>query len=256
MTPALWDMHVHLDFMRDMPEVVREAEAIGLGMFAVTVTPQGYENASRILQDLPNVHLCPGLHPWWIADGRCGTDDAARTAELVRNTRFVGEIGLDASPKHVPEGSLEQQISAFETICRACAETNETAGPKILSLHAVKTAGIILDILERTGCPGKCRCIFHWFTGSNEELNRALRSGCMFSLNEMMLHTRRGREYARQLPADRLLLETDAPPGQDIPFSAGEIKDSLIRTLNELNTIRGKDMQAIILRNSETLLKP
>ena len=252
--PELWDMHVHLDFMRDARKVAEDAAALGFGMFAVTVTPQGYIRAADELRSEPNVRLGVGLHPWWAADGRCGPDDVEKAAELARSTRFVGEIGLDASPKHVPEGSLPLQTAAFEKICAACAETSQPGAPKILSLHSVKAGGLTLDILERTGCLETCRCIFHWFTGSNEAMNRALRAGCMFSVNGMMLRTRRGREYARQLPAARLLLETDLPPGSDVPFTAGEIADSLEETLSELNAVRGADMRAVIVRNSASLL--
>ncbi len=254
MTAMLWDMHVHLDFMRDAREIAREAEALGLGLFCTTVTPQGYEKAAEILADAPNVRVGVGLHPWWAADGRCGRKDAALAAELLREAHFAGEIGLDASPKHVPEGSLDLQASLFEKICRACARTGTAAGPKILSLHAVKAAGLTLDILGYTGCLENCRCIFHWFTGSNEELTRAVRAGCMFSINDMMLRTRRGREYVRQIPADRLLLETDLPPGRDVPFTAREILTELENTLEEVNLIRGAEMRSVICDNSDRII--
>ena len=254
MTDMLWDMHIHLDFFRDARETAREAEALGLGLFAASVTPQEYEESSKILSGAPNVRTAVGLHPWWIADGRCGENDVSRVTELLRNTRYAGEIGLDASPKHVPPDSLDRQKSAFEKICRACALTSTPDAPKILSIHSVKSAGLVLDILAGAGCLANCRCIFHWFTGSNEDLTRAVRSGCMFSVNGMMLGTRRGREYARQIPADRLLLETDLPPGRDVPMTAREILDNLESTLEELRLIRGADMRAVICGNSARLL--
>ena len=254
MNPALWDTHIHLDFFHDARETAREAEELGLGMLAMTVTPRDHLRVLPELGDLPNVRLGVGLHPWWAADGRCGPEDAVLAADLARNTRFIGEIGLDASPKHVPEGSLDTQIKTFETICTACAETSDPAAPKILSIHSVKSAGLTLDILQKTGCLKSCRCIFHWFTGSNEELNRAVKAGCMFSINSMMLNTRRGREYARQLPADRLLLETDLPPGRDILFPAAKITEDLESTLTALELIRGSTLRDILLKNTENLL--
>ncbi len=256
MNDMLWDMHIHLDFFHDAREVAREAEALGLGLFAAVVTPQGYEEFSEILSDAPNVRLAVGLHPWWIADGRCGEADVSLVTGLLRNTRYAGEIGLDASPKHVPLDSLDRQKTAFEKVCRACALTSTPDAQKILSIHSVKSAGLVLDILENTGCLANCSCIFHWFTGSNEDLTRAVRSGCMFSINGMMLRTRRGREYARQIPADRLLLETDLPPGRDVPMTAREILEDLEITLEELRLIRGADMRALICGNSARLLCP
>lgn len=145
---------------------------------------------------------------------------------------------------------MDIQTAVFEMICKACSDSGCDGAPKILSLHSVQAADLMLDILERTGCLVGCCCIFHWFTGSGFALNRAVKAGCMFSVNEMMLNTRRGREYARQLPADRLLVETDLPPGEDVMFSAGEIMASLERTLEKLSVIRGTDMHPVISDNS------
>ena len=58
----------------------------------------------------------------------------------------------------------------------------------------------------------------------------------------------------RQIPAGRLLLETDLPPGEGIPFSAGKIIEALEQTLSELSAIRGTDLRETILHNSEELL--
>lgn len=253
----LWDMHVHLDFMREPQAVAQEADELGLGLFAVTVTPAGFERMQAELAGAPNVRVGVGLHPWWVADGRCDAGAIARAAYLARSTRFVGEIGLDRSPKHVPEGSLDTQVSALEAVARACAETSDVSAPKVLSLHSVQTAGLTLDVLARVGALESCACIFHWFSGTSDELHRAVQSGCWFSINEMMLRTRRGREYARQLPADRLLLETDLPPGEDVPFSAGEIRASLMRTVEGLAEIRSMpahEITRITCENSEALL--
>ena len=254
MTPTLWDMHVHLDFMQGPVAVAAQAQELGLGMFANTVTPGGYASAQTLLTDAPNVRVSVGLHPWWVADGRCDEDDAQRVAELVRTTRFVGEIGLDLSPRHVPEGSIESQLAAFETIVRACAETSDASAPKVLSIHAVRAAGLALDTLEEAGTLARCACIFHWFSGTSDELHRLVRTGCFVSVNEMMLRTRRGREYARQLPARQLLLETDLPPGEDVPFAAADILASLERTADQLSTIRHEDVRPLTCENSVRLL--
>ena len=257
MTPRLWDMHVHLDFMCDMDHVAREAQSLGLGLFATTVTPAGYVATRKAVGSAPNVRVGVGLHPWWVADGRCDKDEVAQAAELARASRYVGEIGLDLSPNHVPAASQGAQEAAFEALALACAETSSPQSPKVLSIHSVRAAGLALDILGRTGALESCACIFHWFSGTSDELHRAVKADCWFSINEMMLRTRRGREYARQVPAGRLLLETDLPPGEGVPFEAGEIVASLERTIETLAQIRGvaqADVTALTRDNSLTLL--
>ena len=259
MTPTLWDMHVHLDFMQDCAQVAASAAELGLGLFATTVTPAGYQRTAHTLSEAPNVRVGVGLHPWWVADGRCTEEDTHEAAALAADTRYVGEIGLDLSPSHVPDGSLDAQVSALECLAAACTAGSDARVRKVLSLHSVRAAGLTLDVLERTGTLPTCHCIFHWFSGTSDELHRAVKAGCWFSVNEMMLRTRRGREYARQLPESRLLLETDLPPGEDVPFLAQDILASLMRTAEQLAAIRGtttSNIASMTCANSQKLLEP
>lgn len=233
----LFDAHVHLDFMSNAAEVAADAARDGLDLYATTVTPAGYAKALATVGDRKNVHLALGLHPWWVADGRCGERDVRRFEELATTTRWLGEVGLDFSDGHTPHGSHGHQMEAFTRVCAAAAQTSST----VLSIHSVRAAGACLDVLADTGCLERCHCVFHWFSGSSDELHRAVTSGCWFSVNEMMLATRRGREYARQVPLEHLLTETDLPPHEGEPFSAGELEASLGRSIATLARLRHLD---------------
>lgn len=254
---SLFDMHVHLDFMLGPARVAHDAAALGLGMLAVTVTPGGYERAvgGMGLAGAPNVRVAAGLHPWWLADGRCGPDDVAALEALVGSSRYVGEVGLDFSPGHVGAAASGEgarlQVDAFERVCAAASRF----GDRVLSIHAVRSASVVLDVLERTGCRDSCACVLHWFSGSGEELVRARRLGCLFSVSERMLATRRGRAYAAQIPLDRLLLETDDPPGENVPYAAADVAASLRRTVGLLDTLRGEDVAEVVARTSRALLR-
>lgn len=233
---CLADMHCHLDRMTNAEEVARDAAAAGIAIFDTTVTPRDARAARARFAPQGNVVVGVGLHPWWLADGRCGDADVADLAALAATAPFIGEVGLDFGPKH--HASKDVQVDAFEHLCAAIA-----AHPlpcRVLSIHAVRAAGCALDVLEAHGLLGRddVTCIFHWFSGTSDELARARRAGCRFSVNEHMLRTKRGREYARQLPVDRLLLETDAPPGLDAPYSAVELEASLTRTLEAIAEMR------------------
>lgn len=234
-----FDAHVHLGWFADAATVARDAAERGLGMFAVTVTPEEYLSLCRNLATRSNVAFAAGLHPWWIR----GADDRSALCELLPSVRFVGEIGLDASSRH--KATWDAQLAAFENICAACAETSDPAEPKVLSLHAVRSAGTVLDVLERTGAAASCHCVLHWFSGSSGELWRAVGMGCLFSLGERSLQTRRGREYARILPVERLLTETDLPKGERSPATADDILDSLTRIIESVAAARNTPAEAV-----------
>ena len=95
----LFDAHCHLDFMSNMDEVARDAAADGLHVLATTVTPQGYLRARDALAGLPNVSVAVGAHPWWVADGRLSPADVRAAADLAGTARYVGEVGMDFSPR-------------------------------------------------------------------------------------------------------------------------------------------------------------
>ena len=77
---------------------------------------------------------------------------------------------------------------------------------------------MIMDILEEYELLEDNTIIFHWFSGSSAQLKRARELGCFFSVNAFMLQTKRGREYAKAIPLDRLLIETDLP--EEMSFNA------------------------------------
>ena len=212
---ALADMHCHLDFSSDMAALARLAQAHGVAAFSNTVTPEGYLAASEALAGFLNVRVGVGLHPWWVADGRCGAEQVELACRLIQETRFVGEVGLDFAPRR--EGTFETQLDAFERIVDACC----AQGGKVISIHAVRSATVVLDVLERHHVTHSNACILHWFSGSSQELARARELGCHFSVNPNMLATKRGRAYVRQIPPGRLLLETDLPDERTDAAQAG-----------------------------------
>lgn len=235
------DMHVHLDLMTNGVEVARAAQDLGMGLFCTTVTPNDAVAARERFSCCPNVRVGAGLHPWWLADGTCGDADIELLKGLVAHSRYVGEVGLDDGKRGA--ASLELQTAAFERIMRAVSE--HPLQGRVISIHAIRSVNRVLDILERSGAIATSSCILHWFSGSSDELWRAVHLGCLFSINEHMLATKRGREYARILPDDRLLLETDAPPQLNAPYELTALEHSLETTLNHVADLRHTDPNSL-----------
>lgn len=237
----LFDAHVHLDWMSDARAVAADAAAQGLVLFANTVTPEGFLRAQKVFGDFDNVYVGVGLHPWWVASADLDAFDRYEP-----QTSWVGEVGVDLSPKRAHH---ERQVAVFRHIARRCAQ----AGDKTISIHSVRAADAVLDILEETNCTKHNRCIFHWFSGSTEALWRAIRLGCWFSVNEMQASTRRAKEQLKLVPSDRLLLETDLPPAQDAAIGTADIAASLERARNLVERIRQRPMTEQLAQNWERL---
>lgn len=259
------DMHCHLDRMANAAEVATHAQERRIAILCTTVTPDDVASAQDVLAESRNVRIAAGLHPWWVTDGPKGTADAAQAAALAAVSDYVGEIGLDFSPAH--KHNARAQIAAFERIVSACAAKPRRG--RVISIHAVRAASDVLDMLEAHGLPDHATCIFHWFSGTSVDLDRIRRLGCHISVNERMLATKRGREYARQMPLEQLHLETDAPPQAGTPphadtspqarapYPVDELERSLNRTLEALARIRGieqEELAALMAQASSKLI--
>ena len=233
----LYDAHCHISWFADTRGAARELERMSVAALCATVDPGDYDRAKNLLRGCANVDVAAGLHPLWVADGRVGAREVKRAAENAYAARFVGEIGLDFGKRFV-QLSHKQQLDAFTLICEAASAGSSPSAKKTLTIHSVRSAGRVLDILEATGCIDSCRCVMHWFSGTSDELRRAIDEGCFFSIGEHMLSTRRGREYARQIPEGRFLLETDLPPEPNWQCPAEELRRSLEFTRGALGQIR------------------
>src|ERR1700679_3939010 len=81
----------------------------------------------------------------------------------------------------------------------------------MLSVHSVRSAPLVLDLIESHLPRERGQVVLHWFTGSKSELRRAIDLGCHFSINSAMMKNDRGRDLIKAIPDNRLLTETDAP---------------------------------------------
>lgn len=239
--PCLYDMHCHLDFAANGVELARRASQADIRAFSTTVDPRDYGAVCGLLGREPGIYVGLGLHPWWLADGRCGEEEVRLFVELAAQARLIGEVGLDFAPRR--EGSFERQRTVFARLMRAC-----TGGCRLFSFHSVRSASALLDVLEETGALDGSVAVLHWFSGTAEELSRAVRLGCLFSVGSRMLATKRGRSYARSVPVERLLLETDLPDGSGERLELDAWRADLERTLAELACLRGLEVPAMAER--------
>lgn len=196
------DFHCHLDLYPNHEAVIARAEAANVYTLAVTTTPKAWSRNHLLTRDTHFVKAALGLHPQLVAERG---NELPLWEHYLPETRFVGEVGLDAGPRFYK--SLDAQKYIFRTILEQCAK----AGGKILSVHSVRSVSAVLNMIEHYFPQDRGRVVLHWFTGSQSEARRATELGCYFSINAEMASSARGRSLIAELPNDRLLTETDGP---------------------------------------------
>jgi TatD DNase family protein len=85
----------------------------------------------------------------------------------------------------------------------------ESEGGKIMTIHSRRAATAVLDHLERHTEAGVA--ILHWFSGTKQELRRAIDAGCWFSVGPGMVASPAGLRLIREMPKERVLTESDGP---------------------------------------------
>jgi TatD DNase family protein len=241
------DFHCHLDLYPDFPAAVKAAESAGVYTLAVTTTPQAWPRNAELTRGMKFVRAALGHHPQLAAQF---PKDVSLWDSYLEQTRYVGEVGLDAGPRYYKSFELQKEI--FTHVLKQCSSAPER---KILSIHSVRAADAVLSALEKELTPVANSVVLHWFTGSPSALKRAVAMGCYFSLNEQMLKTDSGRATIATIPLDRLLTETDGPftshrdrPAvpSDMPVIVGEVASHL--------RFNSETLHSLLLENMKRLL--
>lgn len=244
--PQLYDMHCHLDFADNCEDMANNCDGL-IAAVNATVVPSSFVSTTEKLSKCPDFHVALGLHPWWIADGRIGEVDIARFENLTPKASIIGEIGLDFHGKR--RATRTQQLEVFARILEAIESNGSN---RLIFLHSVKCYSDIFGLLEHYDIARNNTCVFHWFQGSNDDFDRALANGFYFSVGMRMLATPRGKTYAREIPHDRLMLETDNPPHAGMSWSYDAWEQELRDTAKSIAQLRNTTEQQIIECTADT----
>lgn len=239
--PRWIDFHCHLDLYPNHVQLIEECDRLGIATLTVTTTPKAWPRNQELAKNARHVRVALGLHPQLVSQRAA---EISEFEEYLPKTRYVGEVGLDAGPRYFKSLPLQKQV--FQKVLQLCA----AQGEKILTIHSVRTATQVLDMLESYLPADKGRVVLHWFTGTKAEAGRAVELGCYFSINREMLVKPVHRAMVSALPADRLLTETDGPfvKVKDRQVAPMDVEN----TVSELAIVRGvpaKEMATRLLRN-------
>ena len=204
----LIDTHCHLDFDEfnsDRSEIIERAKKAGVLYFInVASSLEGSRKSVELASGDDNIFASVGIHPHHALDVDEGAFPELR--ELAKNKKVIaiGEVGLDFYRNLSPPDRQKELFTKFIGLSK------ELRLPLII--HNRDAQKDTLDILKNT-CEKPIRGVMHCFSGDKKFLDDVLELGLFvsFTCNLTFKNARSLREVARLVPADRLLLETDAP---------------------------------------------
>ena len=205
----LIDSHCHLDFpdfADELDAVVARARAAGIGRI-VTISTRVARHAGllAIAERFPDVFCSVGTHPH-----NAHEELDVTAADLVARARHpkvvaIGEAGLDYHYDYSPRDAQER---GFRTHIAAARETGLP-----LVIHAREADDDVARILEEEPGRGPFPAVLHCFTSGRDLAMRAIALGLSISFTGILTFKNSAelRAIAAELPADRILVETDAP---------------------------------------------
>jgi TatD DNase family protein len=205
----LVDSHCHLDFpdfADDLDAIVARAEAAGIArIVTISTRVKRLDPLLDITARFPNVYCSVGTHPH-----NADEEDGIAAEQLIGLTRHpkviaLGEAGLDYFYAH---GSREAQQRGFRTHIAAARATGLP-----LVIHTREADEDCGRILEEEMAKGSFRAVLHCYTGGREVAMKAISLGLSISFTGILTFKKSEalRGLAAELPADRIMVETDAP---------------------------------------------
>jgi TatD DNase family protein len=211
----LIDSHCHLDFpelVADEAGVLARAKAAGVAaMLTIGTRLDQFDKVRAIAERHDNVWCSVGVHPHEARDEAQSAPD--RLIEAARHPKVVGigETGLDFHYDHSPR---DEQAENFRTHIAAARQTGLP-----LIVHTRNADAETGDILEDEYGKGAFPGLIHCFSSGPEVARRALALGFYISISGIVtFKAAEGlRAIVRDIPLDRLLVETDAPYLAPVP---------------------------------------
>jgi len=246
------DSHCHLDsteFDSDRDEVIERALAAGIEHMVAIGTgngPPDLEAGIRLADKYPPFFATIGIHPHDAA--KAGPGDYRRIADLLAHPKVVavGEIGLDYHYDFAPR---DAQKSAFIEQMSIAASAR-----KPIVIHTREAWDETVALLEKHWKPHGISGIMHCFSGGPAEARRALDLGFYLSFGGILTFPKavQVQESAKFAPADRILLETDAPYLAPVPKRGKRNEPALmVHTAQKLADLRGCSLEEVARTTTE-----
>lgn len=250
----LIDTHAHIDFedlQKDLPKVLADAEEAGVDKIIIPgVEPSGFNNIISLIETHDNLYGAIGIHP---SDAKQWNDESYELIKnLAKNPKVVaiGEIGLDyywdKSFNDLQKEVLIKQISIAK----------ELGKPVII--HDREAHGDTLQILKDTNAK-EVGAVMHCFSGSPEFALECIKEGFYIALGGVVTfkNAKKPQEVAKEIPLDKLLLETDSPFLAPVPYRGKTNTPAYVKLvaekIAELRGISLEEVEEATTKNAQAL---
>ncbi|MEO1190178.1 MAG: TatD family hydrolase [Pseudomonadota bacterium] len=251
----LIDSHCHLDYLQregeDLEAVVaRAAEQSVAGMVTISTKLSEIETILGIAARFPNVWASVGVHPHEAEQEGQGTPD--RLIALAEDPKVVavGETGLDYFYEHSPREQQRQSFRAHIAAARA------TGLPVIV--HSRDADGETVDILAEEYDKGAFTGVIHCFSGGPALSQGALDLGFYISMAGIVTFKKAEalRETVRQVPLERLLVETDSPYLAPVPHRGKRNEPAFVsHTAAALAEVKGVSTEVLAQTTTDNFFR-
>ncbi|MCI0429561.1 MAG: TatD family hydrolase [Rhodospirillales bacterium] len=248
----LVDSHCHLDYKPlsdDLKVTLAKAREVGVGaVLSIGTTIAGSERLLAWLEHEENVWCTVGIHPHEVATDPQGTGALARLAAHPKVVA-LGETGLDYFYEHSPRPI---QLRAFRDHVRLAAEAGL---PLVVHTRDAEadTAAVLQEAAE-----SRVAGVLHCFSSSRQLAETALELGFYISISGIATFKKAEvlRAIVRDLPLDRLLVETDAPYLAPMPHRGRPNEPALlIHTARKVAELKGLELEAVARATTDNFFR-
>ncbi len=249
----LVDSHCHLDYpdFAQLQDVLARARAVGVGHFLTIGTKLSeFPEVLAIAEQSPDIHCTIGIHPHEAKVELL--EDAAPLLAVADHPKVVGfgESGLDYYYNHSPR---EQQISNFRTHIAAARQTGLP-----LVVHTRDADDDTIAIVEEEMAKGAFTGVIHCFTGTARLAQAMVAQGFYISASGIATFKKSEavRAALKDVPLDRLLVETDAPYLAPLPHRGKPNEPAyVVHTAHTLAEVKGVSFNTLADATTENFYR-
>ena len=246
------DTHTHLylnQFKDDIDKVIQRSKDKGINKFIFpAIDSTHFDEMHDLKNKYPgSIYLMSGLHPTNVKENY--KEELEFVVNSLKSHSYVaiGEIGIDL---YWDKTYLKQQQHAFEFQIRLAIKNDLP-----IVIHCREAFDEIFEILDKENC-SKLRGVFHCFTGTLEQANRAIRLGFKLGIGGVVTFKNGGIDkFLSQIDLKHIVVETDSPYLAPVPFRGKRNESSYITyVIDKLSVIYGlpiKEIASITTKNAE-----